>query len=283
MTNATLVAPVVTTANSANATVSTTINAKVKASVKPAKKTVVSNDTFKKQTLNTLKNLVNQREQWETTLYRKSNQMFYGILQDCAALNHSMIGNEKEAKERRAALNEFIEQKGYRFTESTPVITKVVKCVFGVDRRRVSAYSLVLREAIKQSVLLKDLPKWIEANGGVEQIRLSKAPNAKTPKQKAQAAQKVMATAEVLCAAKSRALSKLADVEFEGKDCVLLATQQADGSFAIRAVVRSKGAVNAALVSYATQTKASANDTAKKQQAANDSQMRKQAIDKAAA
>lgn len=283
MSNATLVAPAVAT--KATPSINVAVTSAIKASVKTAAKTksVVSNDSFKKQTLATLKNLVSQREKWETTVYRKSNQMLYGILQDSAALNHAMIGNEKEAKERRAALNDFIEQKGYRFTESTPVITKVVKCVFGVDRRRVSAYSLVLREAIKQSVLLKDLPKWIEENGGIEQIRLSKAPNAKTPKQKAQAAQKAMAKAEVICVAKSRALSKLAEVDFEGKDCVLLATQQADGSFAIRAVVRSKGAVNAALVSYGTQTKAADIDSAKKQKAANDSQMRKQAIDKAAA
>lgn len=266
-----------------NATLALAVSNTLSSTKATKAKPVVSNDSYKKQTLSTLKNLVSQREKWETTVYRKSNDMLYGILQKCAAVNHAMIGNDKEAKERRTALNDFIEQKGYRFTESTPVITKVVKCVFGVDRRRVSAYSLVLREAIKQPVLLKDLPTWIEANGGIEQIRLSKAPNAKTPKQKAQAAQKAMAKADVLCVAKSRSLSKLADVDFEGKDCVLLATQQADGSFAIRAVVRTKGPVNAALVAYASQTKAEDKDNTKKQKAANDSQMRKQAIDKAAA
>ena len=285
MSNATLVAPVTNTATpSINTQVTSAVVATVKTSKSTAKnKPVVSNDSFKKQTLTTLKNLVSQREKWETTVYRKSNEMLYGILQNCFAVNHAMLGNDKEAKERRSALNQFIEQKNYRFTESTPVITKVVKCVFGVDRRRVSAYSLVLREAIKQSVLLKDLPKWIEANGGVEQIRLSKGKNAKTPKQKAQAAQKVMAKADVLCVAKSRSLSKLADVDMEGKDCVLLATQQADGTFAIRAVVRSKGAVNAALVSYLSQSKSTTEDDNKKKTAANDSKMRQKAIDQAAA
>ncbi|MEQ1488170.1 MAG: hypothetical protein ABL920_06730 [Methylotenera sp.] len=244
---------------------------------------VVLNDNYKKQTLATLNDLVSKRENWETTVYRKSNEMLYAILQSCFAVNHAMIGNEKEAKARRAALAQFTNEKGYRFTESTPVITKVVKCVFGVDRRRVSAYSLVLREAIKQNVMLKDLPSWIEENGGVEQIRLSKAPNAKTPKQKAEAAKSVMNQSEVLCVAKSKALSKVAEAEFAEEDCVLLATQQADGSFTIRAVIRSKGAVNAALISYLTQTKAVVSNDTKKTEAANDSKMREEAINKAAA
>lgn len=246
-------------------------------------KSVVSNDNYKTQTLTTLKNLVSEREKWETTVYRKSNEMLYGILQKCFAVNYAMLGNDKEAKERRAALAEFIEEHGYRFTESTPVITKVVKCVFGVDRRRVSAYSLVLREAIKQNVTLKDLPKWVEDNGGVEQIRLSKAPNAKTTKQKALAAKKVMAKSDVLAVVKSRELSKKAEADFAGDECVLLATQQADGSFAITGVVRSKGAVNAALVSFYSQTKNVVLNDTKKKQAANDSKMRNSAIAKAAA
>ena len=264
-----------------------TIAITTKTNLKTTKaKAVVSNDSTKvvdynKQTLALLNSLINQREKWETTVYRKSNEMLYGILQNCYSINYGMLGNDKVAKARRAALEQFVEEKNYRFTESTPVVTKVLKCVFGVDRRRVSAYSIVLREAAKQGVMLKDLPQWIEDNDGVEQIRLGKAPNAKTPKQKAAAAKKVMAKAEVLGVAKGRALSKNAGVNFVGTDCVLLATQQADGTFAVRAVVRTAGAVNAALVAYLSQTKSVVLNDTKKSEAANDSKMRDKAINKA--
>lgn len=250
--------------------------------------TVVSNDTnanvdYKAVTLANLNKLISERETWETTVYRKSNDVLYSILQKCLAMNTDLLGNDKDSKQRRAALAEFIAANNYRFTEATPVITKVVKCVFGVDRRRVSAYSIVLREAIKQSVNAAALPSWIENNGGVEQIRLSKSANAKTTKQKAESAKAVMQTSDVLCVATSEALAQKAEVEFAEQDCVLLATQQADGTFAVRAVLRNAGAVNAALVAYYSQSKSVVqNDTAKRE-AANDEKTREALIAKAAA
>ena len=93
MSNATLVAPVTNTATpSINTQVTSAVVASVKTSKSTAKnKSVVSNDSFKKQTLTTLKNLVSQREKWETTVYRKSNEMLYGILQNCFAQQSCII------------------------------------------------------------------------------------------------------------------------------------------------------------------------------------------------
>jgi len=214
----------------------------VKAAVQNA---VVQHDTAvvdcKQQALATLRNMVAERKEWENTAYRKSNEMLYAILQKCYTAHHGMLGNDKQAQERRAGLNQFIAEQGYRFTDATPLVTKVVKCVFGVDRRRVSAYSIVLREAIKQNVLLQNLPVWIEENGGVEQIRLGKSLNYKTTKQKAEIGQNALVKADVLAVAKGDALSKEANGDFEGQECLLIATQQADGTFAVRGVVRSQG------------------------------------------
>lgn len=249
--------------------------------------TVVQNDTsvvdYKQQTLATLHKMVSEREDWENTAYRKSNEMLYAILQKCYTAHHAMLGNNKEAQDRRSGLNQFIAEQGYRFTDATPLVTKVVKCVFGVDRRRVSAYSIVLREAIKQNILLQDLPNWIEKNGGVEQIRLSKSQGSVTAKQKAEICKNALVNADVLAVVKSDALSKAADGNFEGEDCVLLAMQQADGTYAVRAVVHSKGAVNAALAAYYTTNKTVVTNDTKKAEAANDAKVRDAAIAKASA
>jgi hypothetical protein len=51
---------------------------------------------------------------------------------------------------------------------------------------------------------------------------------------------------------------------------VLLAEQQADGSFAIRALVRQGGVVNAAYAAVYAQQKAAVTEQEKEQQAAND-------------
>lgn len=264
----------------------TITNAAIKAIQNQA---VVQNDTsvssanHKMETLESLNKLVCEREEWETTAYKKSNDMLYAILQKCALINIAMLGNDKDSKARRAALAEFVVQKGYRFTEATPVVTKVIKCVFGVDRRRVSAYSLVLREATRQGITAVNLPAWIEDNGGVEQIRLGNSGNGKTAKQKADEAKSVMQNQNVLAVVKSELLSELADSNFAEHDCVLLATQQADGSFSVRAVVRSAGVVNAALLAYYNANKAVVQSDIKKQEASNDDNILDEAIEAAAA
>ena len=70
---------------------------------------------------------------------------------------------------------------------SSHTLSKIVKCVFGADRRRVSAYSIVLRTALAKNIDAAGLPDFIRENGGVEEVRLAKSPNSMTAKQKASA------------------------------------------------------------------------------------------------
>mgnify|MGYP000917420267 CR=1 FL=1 len=56
-------------------------------------------------------------------------------------------------------------------------------------------------------------------------------------------------TLPILATVHSEQLSLLADADFMGEECVLLATQQADGKFAVRALLRKNAAVNAAFQS----------------------------------
>jgi hypothetical protein len=51
--------------------------------------------------------------------------------------------DDKDVRKKVAdEMEQFISQRGYSFMPSTHDMTRVVKCVFGVDRRRVSAYSI---------------------------------------------------------------------------------------------------------------------------------------------
>ena len=60
-----------------------------------------------------------------------------------------------------------------------------------------------------------------------------------------------------LASVKSEALSLVADGDFTGECCVLIAEQAADGSFVVRGLTRAGGAVNAAFAAlYAEQKKA---------------------------
>ena len=223
---------------------------------KPAvNNSVVQNDKqksmAKKQTPPTpaklLKDMEEKRKVWESTVYRTSNQQLYALLAECYVFGGDL--SFEEAKERSKDLAQFCEQRGYVVKKETPLMTRIVKAVFGnVDRRRISTYSLVLRSAKAENIQPDKLADWIEERGGVQEIKLSRSATYISPKAKAEKAQKVLSAAEDLAVAKSASLTKLADADFMGDECVLIAVQNSNGSFGIKALTRSSTALNAALL-----------------------------------
>ncbi len=198
-----------------------------------------------------------KRQQWETTAYRTSNQQLYAVLADCLAYGQALP--VAESKQRTKDLEEFLKQRGYVVKNDSPLLTRVVKAVFGnVDRRRISTYSLVLRSAQKEGITADKLADWIEQRGGVQEVRLSRSATYVSPKAKAEQAKSTLGSLPNLAVAKDK-LAELADADYVGCECVLLAEQQADGSFHIKALTRSGTAVNAALTAlYGEQKKAAA-------------------------
>lgn len=194
---------------------------------------------------NALSKMEAERITWEQGAYRTSNQALYAVLAQCLAFCGDLT--VAEAKQRGAALESFFKQRGYKYNSDSPLASRVVKAVFGnIDRRRISTYSLVLRQAQKVKVTNSDLAQWIEDNGGIQEIRLSRSDTFVSPKQKAEIAKAAIQNNTPIGFAKSELLSFVADADFVGNACVLLAEQQADGSFGIKAVLRSQGLINAA-------------------------------------
>ena len=200
----------------------------------------------------------NNRKQWETTAYRTSNQQLYAVLADCLAYGGELP--TEQAKERTSVLADFFEARGYAVKKDSPLLTRIVKAVFGnVDRRRISTYSLVLRSAKAANVLPSNLAAWIEERGGIQEVKLSRSATFVSPKAKAATAKQSLSTLPNLAVAKAPELALLADGDYLGEECVLLAEQQADGSFAIKALTRSGAALTAALTAlYSEQKKATA-------------------------
>ena len=198
-----------------------------------------------------------KREQWETTAYRTSNQQLYSVLADCLAYGEALP--VAEAKQRTKDLEEFFKLRGYTVKSDSPLLSRVVKAVFGnVDRRRICTYSLVLRTAQKEGITAAKLVGWIEERGGVQEVKLSRSATYVSPKAKAAQAKSTLSALPNLAVAKDK-LAELADADFVGSECVLLAEQQADGSFHIKALTRSGNAVKAALTAlYSEQQKAAA-------------------------
>ena len=199
-----------------------------------------------------------KRIAWETGVYRTSNQALYQVLAECLAYSGELPVSM--AKLRTAALVTFYKERGYRYKDDAPLVTRVVRAVFGdVNRRRISTYSLVLRQAQKENVAYADLPAWIEERGGIQEIRLSRSSTFVSPVQKASVGKMYFEAKPDLGTVQSEWLSVEADPSFIGQACVLLAEQQADGSFHVRAVIRNQAALKAAYAAlYSKQKEAHA-------------------------
>jgi len=205
-----------------------------------------------------LRSMEAKRIDWETGAFRTSNQALYQVLAECLAYSGELPVSM--AKLRNAALATFYKERRYRYKEDAPLVTRVVRAVFGdVNRRRISTYSLVLRQAQKENVAYANLPAWIEERGGIQEIRLSRSATFVSPAQKASVGKSFFEAKPDLGTVQSEWLSVEADPSFIGQACVLLAEQQADGSFHVRAVIRNQTALKAAYAAlYAKQKDAQA-------------------------
>lgn len=227
---------------------------------------VVSNTTpaVQANSAQQLKSLETARISWETVELAQSNNRLYSILQQAYKFYLVMKQDESKdvRKEKQAALDAFIEERGYTnsFGATTHDMSRVVKCVFGVDRRRVSAYSIALREALRQEVSADDLVVFLQDNGGVEQIRMGGT----KPLSATKRAELVKAevSGAVLNTVKFDASVVKANADWTDKQVVFVATYLPTGEFEVNAVVKHDGAVKTALAAYYTLAKAKEREEA---------------------
>lgn len=200
-----------------------------------------------------LAELEKARINWENNELASSNKKLYSILSVAYSYYVAMKidGNKDSRKVFKDEMDAFIKQRNYIFSQVTHDMTKVVKCVFGVDRRRVSAYSIALREALRQGVGADELIDFIEESGGVEQIRLGGEKSLSTTQRAAIALDDVLSTE--LGMIKFDSADFVADADWSDKQVVIVATYLPTGEFQANAVVRHDTAVNTALAAFYSQ------------------------------
>lgn len=243
-----------------------------------ATQTDVSNDVVLKDTtvaekqFSFIESLAIEREAWENTVYRTSNQQLYTLLAKCYGKYMAMTKDTELAKVMRLELETYMNLKGYGSSKTAHTLTKIVRCVFGGDRRRNSTYSIVLRSAFDKKIQEADIADFIEREGGVQEIRLTKC-NSLSTKAKAQIAKNTVVE-QVLATVDSESLAKQLDAAKVGHQVVIVATQQANGTVMLNAVTYSEGVVNAALASYYAANKDSIKEkSAERITASNDSKL----------
>jgi hypothetical protein len=212
--------------------------------------------THKDTPLDQLKSLEVARISWETTELAASNNRLYSILKK--AYSFYLVMKTAESKDVRKecleALEAFIKERKYTFMPSSHDMTRVVKCVFGIDRRRVSAYSIALREALRQEIDADDLIPFIEENGGVEQIRMGGTKPLSATK-RADLVRSEVFSNDIGTFKVDTALSG-ANADWVDKQVIIVATYLPTGEFVANAVIKHDSAVNAALAAVYTNQQA---------------------------
>ena len=244
---------------------------------------VVSNDTTAKRTIPTiskemaqaikvahsgineavfkLERLETEREQWETTELAASRKRMYSLLTECYEYYLTMKTDKASVvrEQYKKGLETFITVRQYTFLPTSHDMNKIVKSVFGVDRRRVSAYSLALRAALTAGAIdakgnstpvpVADLATWLDEKGGVEEVRLGSKNKGMTPKERAEVAKTALQTS-VLATFKIDSKVCPFDTNDVDKMMVLVATYRPTGELEVSAVVRHDTAVRSALAAY---------------------------------
>jgi hypothetical protein len=250
----------------------TAINTPVKSrSITP---TVATKDSF-------IEALVQESQHWFDNAYRASNDQLYDLLTKCYGYYHEMGKTGDTAKALRQGLQDHIESKALRFNSGTHTLNKIVKCVFGFDRRRVSAYGSVLKIALQLNITVNELTQFIIERGGIEEIRLGKTTNALPAKQKADEVA-ISLESVVLGQVAHQEISQQLDAGKIGKNTLLVGTWQADGSIVIKAVIDNDSLVKAALATQYNKNLVSLVNQAPKASSKGKKSTRTSAVKKAA-
>lgn len=251
---------------------------------------IATSDLAEKVSLNNRKEigdvvdkLIAERKSWQANEFARSNQRLYQILQSCYVLYKDMSGVTGEKLALKRAFNKYCEELGCNFKDSTHLMVKIVACIFGNEnRRRTSSYAKALRIAAEKRIGAMDIPKFLSKAGGIEEIRReSKSPKA-TSKEKAAVGLTLMA-GKTLALAQSEALNAVFDEAAYNGAALLISTREVDGSFHIKYLIQNGVLITSALAHLPTLLKDQEALKAQEQKAANDEQVRIEAVNQAVA
>ena len=184
----------------------------------------------------------------EDGVMRRANHALYQLLSDCLAL--ATLASQLDPNNVRSReIDAFLEARDLKSGKDEPLFSKVITAVFGnVQRSRISSYRIVLKAASAAGISAAALPGWIESQGGVQEIRLASGGTGGTDSSEmARVTLEYLLDKGCVFALQSDALSKQLTIESNGKEVVLVATKQRDGTLMVHAAIEDAGCVKKAL------------------------------------
>lgn len=226
--------------------------------------------------------LVEDQEIWLNGVHRTANEQLYLLLQRCYHLYDLMASDKEQNKNLKAAIERHNKERNLGIDMNSHTMTNIIKVVFGADRRRASSYSTALRVALAEKVKVQDLPKFLRDAGGVEEVRRSQTNGGATKVDKVKEATNRTKDLSLGLLA-SDDIASLLDCGAIGKQVVLLASQDVNGTLNINAVVQNENVTKAVLTAIYNANHKDWKKGAASEQAASEEDELDQLIDAAAA
>lgn len=133
----------------------------------------VQNTAFANSIVQSLDALSIARENWEQTAFKKANEGLYDLLAQCLEVFESKFvkGTKDDQKALRKEVIARLKESKVKTQVNSTTLSLFVRFVFCSDRKRAHGYSYVLNAALSHEVNAQQLPKWIVAEGGIEEIK----------------------------------------------------------------------------------------------------------------
>lgn len=189
--------------------------------------------------------LIVSRQTWENGTLKASLDELYELLAQCVGFYDIMSRDDTDGERLRQELEGYCKEKKLKFKGETHTIVKIVRAVFNNDRRRYAEYGKALKIAIQQGKTQSEIVAFLRKNNGIDGVIKSVTTGVVpvTIESRAMKVWEKMKTAK-LASVSSDALKQESDQAHINKPVVLLATQLANGEFAVHKVVKKSTAVN---------------------------------------
>ena len=205
--------------------------------------------------------LIVGRKKWEDGTLKASLEELYELLAKCVGFYEIMSRDDEDGERLRKELDGYCKEHKLKFKGETHTIVKIVRAVFDNDRRRYAEYGKALKIALQQGKKKTEIVAFLRKNNGIDGV-IKSVTTAAAPETIETRATKVWEKmkAAKLATVSSDALKQESDQAHINKPVVLLATQLANGEFAVHKVVKKSTAVNS---TYALFFKAEEHATVK--------------------
>lgn len=183
-----------------------------------------------------LDKLCAEREAWQDNEYQKSSSRLYSLLAAVYGAYEQKFVKAKDDDRRtlRQQLAGKLNAEGITVRKSAETLGLLIRYVFKADRRRVMSYKYAILAARSHGVLPGDMPEWLSAEGGVEEVVRKVSFNQETLDRREDVVKAINHVEEVIAQRSDIPLGSVnLPIRAAGTRVVMLAETSGDGEFKI--------------------------------------------------